>query len=101
MITDLVAIKFSNEQIRRCADQIGNIYYFLKKASDTWDSNNYATFFPGKGTLIDDGSTSDGRNQITDADVLAFMSFTQNFLSEFEANQSAYLNLILKIAVNP
>lgn len=101
MITDQAAIKFSNEQVRRCADQMGRFYYLAKQMVDTWNANSYSVIFPNDDTLVADGATQDGRKPVTGAHVNEMVFAATQFVASFEQGSNAILNNVLQVSVNP
>jgi hypothetical protein len=101
MITDKSAIVFANERVRPVADELARAYRDAKTILAFWQAKGMAAFFPNDATGADDGSASDGRTPITGADVNALVFECNAIVTRYEANSSAILFSILKIAVNP
>jgi len=99
-ITNLVAIKFSNEQLRPMADLLGQTYHSAKKLLDTWAAIDGATLFPKTADVIEDGAAGDGRVVITGNMVNAIITNLQALVTDFEATGGVKLAAILKVGVN-
>jgi hypothetical protein len=99
--TNPQAIRVANEKLRVLADRFGQVYNACKMAQDEYTAENWAALFPNDAEVIADGSATDGRTPITNADVVAFMTAVGAFITWMEATSNARRNNILKIAVNP
>jgi len=99
-ITNPTGIKFSNEKIRRAADQLAKCYYFAKSLVDEWYSTNMGSIITVDGGTIEDGSETDGRNVITGNDATNVVVRCTELIADFEANNKAKLNTVNKVAVN-
>lgn len=95
------AITFANQQIRPMADKLAQAYYQAKQVLAEWnDQNVAAVIIPGDATVIDDGSATDGRNPITNDNAYGLILQAQAFVDSMEANASANLAAVMKVAVN-
>jgi hypothetical protein len=99
--TNPQAIRVANEKLRVLADRFGQAYNACKMAQDEYAAENWSALFPNDAEVIADGSATDGRTPITNADVVAFMTTVGAFITWMEATSNARRNNILKIAVNP
>lgn len=100
--TNPQAIKIANEKIRPLADRFASLYNMLKSAQIEFTAEGWATLFPADTELIVDGSATDGRTPITNADVRAFMlTDAVSFLSALEATSNAGRDRVFKLAPNP
>ena len=96
------AIKISNEKIRPLADRMAQLYNLIKSAQIEYAAEGWGTLFPNDVEVIVDGSTTDGRTPITNADVRNFMlTDAVTFLTNLEASTNAGRDRVFKIAVNP
>jgi hypothetical protein len=95
------AIRIANEKLRPAADRMGQLYNFAKSLQAEYVAEGWPSLFPNDAELIVDGSASDGRTPITNADILAFMGHVNTFIVSMEASTMAMRNNVLKIAVNP
>jgi len=101
-ITNVQAIKFSNEQGRPFADRFARLYYDAKLFVDQWNAQNLSAVIPNvAGDLVVDGSRTDGRREVSGADLYGVLNRAIEIVTDFEATSSAKLNTILAVAVNP
>ena len=101
-ITDPTAVLFCNTQVRPGADKTCQFYWWMKALKQQYLANpNLASLISSDASLVVDGSAQDGRTPITGADVQAFLTNVNTFLTSLEANNAAILNVFAKIAVNP
>lgn len=100
--TNPQAILVCNEKIRPLADRLGQLYNLCKSLQAEAQAEGWAAMFTGgAGNQIMDGSVTDGRAILTDADVSAFITDITTFITDMEAASNARRNRALKIAVNP
>jgi hypothetical protein len=100
--TNPQAISICNDKIRPLADRVGQLYNLCKALQAEAVAEGWAAMFTGgSGNIIVDGSATDGRAIITDADVAAFITDISSFITDMEAASNARRNRALKIAVNP
>lgn len=100
-IVDPSAIAFSNSEIRVIADKYMQLYWACKSTSSDWTSKGMAALFPNDASLVIDGSATDGRTQITGADVNVLFAHLSTLITDLEATANIKRNQINKIAVNP
>ena len=101
-ITDPTAVSFCNGQVRVGADKTMQFYWWMKALKVMYLANPaLATLITNDASLIVDGSAQDGRTPITGADVNAFLTNVNTFITSLEANSSAILSNFAKISVNP
>lgn len=94
--------KFCNEQLRPAMDRAAGFYLTANKILLAWQNQGLSTIIPNDATvIIDDGSSTDGRTQITGADVWTAIGGLQTYVTDIQANNGALLNNASKIAVNP
>jgi len=67
-ITDPRALKFTNQQIRPLSEAVRGLIAQINAAQTDWFSGLNA-LFPNDTTLVDDGRSSEGINELTGADV--------------------------------
>ncbi len=100
--TNPQAILIANSKVRVCADRFGQLYNFCKALQAEAIAESWTTLFTGgAGNVLIDGSETDGRTIITDADVTSFITDVSSFITDMEASSNARRNRALKIAVNP
>ena len=99
-ITDVAAIKFSNEQIRPLADMLASLYYRAKTVVDDWNATTMSGKIPNTTDVLIDGAAEDGRTIINGIDATAIITRAQEFITDYEAGSKAKLNTVNKVAVN-
>lgn len=100
--TNVQAVRISNEKIRPLADRLGQIYNLLKAVQAEAAAEGWLSMFPNDSEAIVDGSATDGRTPITNADVRSMLTGVGlGYITLLEQNSNAHLNNVLKIAVNP
>ena len=99
--TNPQAILVANSKIRVAADRFMQLYNYLKILQAEFAAENWNALFPNDSEIIVDGSETDGRTPITNADVQAFMTAAGSVITAVEASANAVRNNALKIAVNP
>lgn len=99
-ITDPNAIKFSNEQMRPIADRFMQLYWAAKQAAADWTSKGLGALITNDASAVADGSATDGRTQITGADLNVLLSHLNTFVADLEASSNLKRNQIQKVAVN-
>lgn len=99
--TNPQAIQVANEKIRPLADLFGQFYNRCKMAQAEHQAEDWLALFPNDADVVEDGSLTDGRTRITNADVRAFMTNVGAIISQMEASTNAVRNNVLKIAVHP
>jgi hypothetical protein len=95
------AILIANSKLRPLADAFAGLYNASKSAQIEFIAENWTALFPNDSEPIVDGSATDGRTEITNADVVAFMNFVGSFITAMEASSNAQRNNAFKIAPNP
>lgn len=100
-VTNPLAVKFANEQVRRIADTYGRTLFDTDKVLALWRAHGLAELIPNDDSLIADGAGSDGRRAITGADLHGMIGLLQTVEGLGIANGGASKALILRIAVNP
>lgn len=100
-ITDVQAVKFANERVRPLADRLAQSYAICKAIVAVWTAQGLSASFPNDTSEVIDNARQDGRPVITGAMVNSAVAFAQSLIADYEANSSAKLNGILRIAVNP
>jgi hypothetical protein len=102
------AIAFTNTKARPTADIIYSAYLTAKKIVQDWNSQSVSSVIPNDATLISDGSATDGRNQVTNANVTSVITRAQEFINWMErgtldgsgTQNFAFLGTITLPAVN-
>jgi hypothetical protein len=95
------AVRVANEKIRVAADRLGQFYNLSKALSAEGTAEGWLTLFPNDVEVMVDGSATDGRTPITNADVRDIITMIQDLITWAEAASNARRNLMLKVAVNP
>lgn len=98
-VTNPLAIKFSNEDVRPHAENAVRLYYAAKSILDFWNTNGGSTVFPAGAGRVEDGAAADGRTPITSDDVLAFITSLNTFVTNMEASNKALLGTYIKPSV--
>ena len=100
--TNPQAIMIANEKIRVLADKFGQLYNLAKMAQAEHQAEDWLSLFPNDAEVIEDGSLTDGRTRITNADVRTFMvTVVSGLITTLEASTNTQRNNVLKIAVHP
>ena len=97
--TNAEAIKFSNEKVRVAANKLVDAYAFAKLVSADWTANNMGELFPA-GSVVVDGSATDGRHPVTGNDVTLIIVRLNELVADYEADTNAKLNTLLNVATN-
>lgn len=87
--TNAQAIAFTNNRIRPMADLLYAAYLSAKKLNAEWNAQSVATVIPNDSTVIADGSATDGRPQITDAQATAIVTRCTELISWMENGLAA------------
>jgi hypothetical protein len=96
------AIKVANDKIRPLADAMAGLYNALKSAQIEYVAEGWGTLFPNDAEPIVDGSATDGRTTITNAEIRAFMlTDAVGLINALEASAFAGRDRVFKIAPNP
>jgi len=66
------------------ADLLYTAYLSAKKLDQEWNAQNVAAVIPNDSTIIADGSATDGRPQITDAQATAIVTRCTEMISWME-----------------
>jgi len=100
--TNPQAILVANTKIRPLADRFGQLFNLCKSLQAEAVAEGWTAMFAGgAGNILVDGSATDGRSIITDADVASFITDVSTFITDMEAASNVRRNRALKIAVNP
>ena len=100
--TNPQAIAIANTKIRPLCDRLGQLYNLTKALQAEAAAENWGALFAGgAGNTLVDGSETDGRTPITDADVVAVNTLVTAYITFMEQNSNANRNLVLRAAVNP
>jgi len=96
------AILIANTKIRPLADRVARLYNAIKSAQIEYIAEGWGTLFPNDSEIIVDGSSTDGRTPITNAEVRAFMlTDAAAVLIALEASSNAGRDRVFKISPNP
>jgi hypothetical protein len=99
--TDPEAIRVANEKIRTLADIEQRRYHLLKSLQLQAVQQGWIALYPNDSEEIIDGSATDGRQTITNAQARAFLLDMATAIADLEAGGNARLNLSAVISVNP
>ena len=97
-ITNPEAVRFSNEKLRVAANMLVDVYEFTRAAKDEWLANDIASVLPNTPDAIDDGADTDGRHIATGERAHAIIDLLVELLANYEANDNAKLNALLRMA---
>lgn len=96
------AVLIANTKIRPLADRLAKLYNALKSAQIEYTAEGWSTLFPNDSEIIVDGSATDGRTPITNAEVRTFMlTDAVAVLTALEASSNAGRDRVFKISPNP
>jgi hypothetical protein len=96
------AVTIANTKIRPLADRMAQLYTAIKTAQIEYTAEGWGSLFPNDSEVIVDGSATDGRTPITNADVRSFMlTDAVAFLTALEASSNAGRDRVHKISPNP
>jgi hypothetical protein len=99
-ITNPQAVRFCNERLRTAADKLSQAYNFAASVTKEWRSHGGTSLVPNSTDAVVDGSAKDGRPPIVGSDVSNMINRLDELVADYEADNSAKLNTILKVAVN-
>lgn len=99
-ITNVQAVKFSNERIRPMADLLYTNYLTCKSIVNQWNAQAVSSVITNTADNIVDGSAQDGRSPITGAQATAIITRAQEVITDYEANTNAKLNTVALVEVN-
>jgi hypothetical protein len=102
------AVAFTNNRARPMADAIYGAYLTAKKLIEEYNAQNVAGVIPNDATIISDGAATDGRAQVTNAQVINIINRATelvNWMERATLNASgtldnATLNTVAAVAVN-
>lgn len=101
MITNLPAVKFSNERVRPVCDRVAGLFSSIVTLASEFQAKGLDQIIPDDDTVIDDGAgTVDGRTPITGHDVHQIIALATDLIS-MGTGQNTKMPTVLKIAVNP
>ncbi len=106
--TNAQAVAFSNQKIRPMSDLIYSAYLSAKSVLAQWNAQGVASVIPNDSTVIADGSATDGRAPITDAQATAIITRATEFINWMErgtldtsgTQNNATLNTVAAVSVN-
>lgn len=101
-ITTPATVRFCNEQGRVLADTLRSAFETARMVQEYYYAHPEigAELTANMGGLVIDGSETDGRGRITGNDVLGLITRASELTADYGANNSAKLNVVLKVAVN-
>ena len=95
------AVLFANTKIRPVNDLALSLYYSIQLFQQEWTQQDIAAVIPNDSNLIVDGSATDGRPPMTDAQAQIVQANLQTIMNVFTANSNLILNQLLSVAVHP
>ena len=98
--TNPTAIAFSNDKARVMADCMATSYYTAKSIVNEWNANSISSIIPNDSTLIADCAATDGRNQVTGAQITNIITRAMEIIADYEASSDAKLNTVQQVKVN-
>lgn len=99
--TNPQAVRVANEKLRRIADVAAGLYGILKIAQAEATAEAWMGMFPNDAEVVEDGSLTDGRTRMTNAEARALLTNMSSIVSFFEANSNAVRDNVMKWSVNP
>jgi hypothetical protein len=104
-ITEPLAIRFCNEQIRTEADSLVETLYRAQRLLDTWDSQHMGDLIPPTNDPIKDGSPDDARPGITGMQVNVLVAGIRTMVNQAitpnEQTGIAFKDIFIGMSVNP
>lgn len=95
------AVAFANYYARKAADEIVTSYLTMKRFLQVWAGQSIVTVIPpNDSNVLVDGSATDGRAPITNAQVNVLVANATTLVAAFEASADLILNQTLQVAVN-
>lgn len=98
------AKRIVNEFIRPGGDRFVGMVFEAKALLAQASVQGTTALFPADADVIDDGADTDGRPQVTNADILSAMAAAQALVAFADTplpNGKTPLQCMLKVAVNP
>lgn len=107
--TNPEAVLWTKKIARPTSDQLAVMYYSCKQEEQVWSAQNMGVNFQDPDNENDqvadgsqsDGTPPDGRNPVTDGNIIQIDTQCRLFTNSLEANNSANLTAILLVSVNP
>lgn len=101
MNTNPQAVRIANEKLRKVADKAAGLYGVLKLMQAEATAEGWLPLFPNDADTIGDGSQTDGRTIMTNAEARALLAHMGSIITFFEANSNAVRDNVMKWSVNP
>lgn len=103
--TNVQAVAFCNGRIRPAADTLYGTYLTCKKLLDDYSNQGISAVIPNDATLVADGSATDGRPPMTNAQAITIVTRAQEFVTWAEgtgalAQVAGRLGTIAAVEVN-
>ena len=95
MITNLEAVKFSNEQVRPISEKMRNLYYECKSMESDWYNGVNAMIPNDEAEILEDNRPSD--SDLSGADITNMAVQVAGYIAMIE--QTGVLNIIAKPCV--
>lgn len=99
-VSDPEVLVFANSVARVMADLRVRDYNAAKRFKQEWDIRSLSTKIPNDATVVPDGAATDGRKQITGADLYNLYNRCSDIITDFEASANAKLNQLVRVSVN-
>jgi hypothetical protein len=99
--TNPQAVKIANERFRPYADRLAQAYHFCNAFKSQIAAEGIDTLFSADDKdLLSDGSLTDGRTPITNADVKGLINSLDQFIA-FMDGDPVTRDLLLRVSPNP
>lgn len=92
------AVLFANTYARQGANLAVTNYLTMKRILEVWDGDTISNVIPNDANLLVDGSATDGRPPITNAQITVEISNMRTLVATLEANSNLILNQFLQIS---
>lgn len=90
--TNPQAVAFANNRARVLADEMRTLYLSCKAFVQQWTAQSVATVIPNDANVMTDGSATDGRAPITNAQINVLFAHASSLIAYFEGASSAPAN---------
>lgn len=86
------AVAWANNKARPLADELRRAYLSCKAFVQMWTAQSLAAVIPNDATIITDGAATDGRAQVTNAQINVLFAHASNLIAYFEGATGAPTN---------
>lgn len=94
------AVLFANTYARKAADNAVSAYLTAKRFLQVWNAQSVVSVIPNDSNVLVDGSATDGRAPITNAQVNVLVANLTSLVALFEASTNLILNQTVQVSVN-